>query len=422
MSTLDSTVCTRRSARVAAQQPGQHLSRVDNDADDVAKSSAKQQKRTGKHSKGRTVTPTAEAAAAPETALLQPIGTSNASSSSSTHTAVPAVQLPPSSKARKGSSSSAKAAAGPSRAAEQAMWAKGYKAVAGVDEAGRGPLAGPVVAAAAVLPADIQLAGLNDSKQMSEGAREELYEQLTSHPDVAWAVAVVDRETIDEVNILQAAMLAMTRAVQGLARAPDAVLVDGNRRPACLEHLPMQALVKGDASSTCIAAASVIAKVTRDRLMLELDAQYPQYGFAQHKGYGVPAHKAAIQRHGPCPEHRRSFEPVKTMTGWAGYGQAAKAAAAAAAAAEQQVAAGAAAAEAEVVSVAAEEQQPLQEAAADAGDAAAAAAQDQGQAKEQKGSRKGRTQQQRKRRSSPGEAEAAAASAAGGAGRRRRRA
>ncbi|WIA32462.1 hypothetical protein OEZ86_003282 [Tetradesmus obliquus] len=303
------------------------------------------------------------------------------------------------------------------------MWAKGYKAVAGVDEAGRGPLAGPVVAAAAVLPADIQLAGLNDSKQMSEGAREELYEQLTSHPDVAWAVAVVDRETIDEVNILQAAMLAMTRAVQGLARAPDAVLVDGNRRPAGLEHLPMQALVKGDASSTCIAAASVIAKVTRDRLMLELDAQYPQYGFAQHKGYGVPAHKTAIQRHGPCPEHRRSFEPVKSMTGWAGYGQAAKAAAAAAAAAaEQQVAAGAAAAEAEVVSVAAEEQQPLQEAAADAGDAAAAAAQDQGQGKEQKGSRKGRTQQQRKRRSSAGEAEAAAAAAAGGAGRRRRRA
>lgn len=165
-----------------------HNHRVDNDAGDVAKSSAKQQKRTGKHSKGRTVTPTAEAAAAPETALLQPIGTSNASSSSSTRTAVPAVQLPPSSKARKGSSSSAKAAAGPSRAAEQAMWAKGYKAVAGVDEAGRGPLAGPVVAAAAVLPADIQLAGLNDSKQMSEGAREELYEQLTSHPDVAWAV------------------------------------------------------------------------------------------------------------------------------------------------------------------------------------------------------------------------------------------
>ncbi|KAF6261329.1 ribonuclease H-like domain-containing protein [Scenedesmus sp. NREL 46B-D3] len=339
---MSAPVRTRRSARVAAQQ---QLSRKDKTEleEEIREPRSQQQRHQSERCKERSVTQVVAASAALQQSssattvdaapsVLQRSGSSNGSSSSS-RAAAPAANPKPSMQVSKASSSgsSVKAANGPSRAAEQAMWAKGYKAVAGVDEAGRGPLAGPVVAAAAVLPDDMEFAGLNDSKQMSEEAREELYEQLTSHPDVRWAVAVVDHETIDEINILQAAMLAMQMAVEGLARCPDAVLIDGNRRPKGLEHLPMQTLVKGDATSTCIAAASIIAKVTRDRLMVELDAQYPLYGFAQHKGYGVPAHKLAIQQHGPCPEHRRSFEPVKSITGWAGYGQKAKAAAAAAA-------------------------------------------------------------------------------------------
>eukprot|EP00879_Flechtneria_rotunda_P021784 GHRR01022970.1.p2 GENE.GHRR01022970.1~~GHRR01022970.1.p2 ORF type:complete len:175 (+),score=58.47 GHRR01022970.1:125-649(+) len=139
--------------------------------------------------------------------------------------------------------------------------------------------------------------------------------------------SVVDPDVIDEVNILQATMLAMQQAVQKLTTAPQHLLIDGNRKPDGLGSLPAQLLVKGDATSTCIAAASVIAKVTRDQLMVYFDQQYPQYGFAKHKGYGVAAHRAAISRFGPCPVHRRSFEPVKTMTGWQGYGQAAAAAA-----------------------------------------------------------------------------------------------
>ncbi|KAF8071302.1 rnhB [Scenedesmus sp. PABB004] len=252
-----------------------------------------------------------------------------------------------------------RAGGGPTRAAEAALWARGFKAVAGVDEAGRGPLAGPVVAAAAVLPPDAEFPGLNDSKQLGEEAREALYAALTSHPGVAWSVAVVDHETIDEINILQATMLAMQRAVQGLPSPPDHLLIDGNRKPTGLGEMPAQLLVKGDATSTAIAAASVIAKVTRDRLMLDLDAAHPGYGFAQHKGYGVPAHKAAIAALGPCPVHRRSFEPVKSMVGFAGYGQKARAAAEAAAAAA--VAAGAAGAQQPAAAVEQQQQQQEQE-------------------------------------------------------------
>ncbi|GLI66232.1 hypothetical protein VaNZ11_009971 [Volvox africanus] len=216
---------------------------------------------------------------------------------------------------------------GPSRDMETQLLAQGYVAVGGADEAGRGPLAGPVVAAVVVLPPASGPSwspphGLNDSKAMTEEEREAVYEQLTTDPRVIWTVSVVDHEEIDRINILQAALGAMRQsAVQLLQQQQqqqpvlDFLLVDGNRMPKGLP-VPAQTVVKGDAKVSCIAAASCIAKVTRDRLMLKLDKQYPQYGFAQHKGYGVPAHMEAIRKHGPSAVHRRSFEPVKSMTGW----------------------------------------------------------------------------------------------------------
>ncbi|GIL84203.1 hypothetical protein Vretimale_15837 [Volvox reticuliferus] len=217
---------------------------------------------------------------------------------------------------------------GPSQDMETQLLAQGYVAVGGADEAGRGPLAGPVVAAVVVLPPQSDPSwspprGLNDSKAMTEEEREAVYEQLTTDPRVKWAVSVVDHGEIDRINILQAALGAMRQsAVQLLQRQQqqqqpmlDFLLVDGNRMPKDLP-VPARTVVKGDATVSCIAAASCIAKVTRDRLMLKLDEQYPQYGFAQHKGYGVPAHMEAIRKYGPSAVHRRSFEPVKSMTGW----------------------------------------------------------------------------------------------------------
>ncbi|KAL6784742.1 hypothetical protein ACKKBF_B03035 [Auxenochlorella protothecoides x Auxenochlorella symbiontica] len=215
---------------------------------------------------------------------------------------------------------------GPTRDHEAVQWAKGHRRVAGVDEAGRGPLAGPVVAAACIIPPDVTIPGLDDSKVMSEEGRETAYDLLTQHPAVEWAVAVVPVEVIDGINILQAALKAMVEAVDALpAGYPDYVLVDGNRLPKDMDRERSAAIIKGDSKSIPIAAASILAKVTRDRLMVSLHQQHPEYGFDQHKGYGVPAHIAAIRQHGPCPAHRRTFAPVKTWWPVAKGAEAAKA-------------------------------------------------------------------------------------------------
>jgi ribonuclease HII len=199
---------------------------------------------------------------------------------------------------------------------ERDLWAREFTRVAGVDEAGRGPLAGPVVAAAVILPGawrdggfDERLVDLNDSKQLTEAQRENYFQILTTHPDIRYAVAIVDAATIDRINILQATHRAMNEALAKLQPQPQHVLVDG--RPVKSMTLPQTALVKGDSRSYSIAAASVLAKVTRDRMMRDYHQQFPTYGFAEHKGYGTPQHLAAIEKHGPCPIHRRSFAPLK---------------------------------------------------------------------------------------------------------------
>ena len=178
--------------------------------------------------------------------------------------------------------------------------------IAGIDEAGRGCLAGPVMAAAVILPADHGLVGLNDSKQLSARAREKLFPQIQQRA-LAWAVGTASVAEIDQLNILQANFLAMRRAVAGLGRVPALCRVDGNQDPRL--GLPTALVVGGDALHAEIMAASILAKVSRDRLLLELDGRYPGYGFAQHKGYGTAAHLAALRRLGPCAEHRMSFAP-----------------------------------------------------------------------------------------------------------------
>lgn len=189
-------------------------------------------------------------------------------------------------------------------ACETALRSEGYNLICGVDEAGRGPLAGPVCAGACILPQGLEIPGLNDSKKLSEKRREDLYGQITAAA-LAWAVCLVDEKTIDEINILQATYRAMRGAVEGLGLRPDLCLVDGNRDPGL--GLPTRTVVKGDATCASIAAASILAKVTRDRLMIEMDRRYPGYGFAVHKGYGTKAHYAALDAHGLCPIHRRTF-------------------------------------------------------------------------------------------------------------------
>ncbi len=185
------------------------------------------------------------------------------------------------------------------------------KRVCGVDEAGRGPLAGPVVAAAVVLPLTLSPpSGLNDSKKLSASRREQMYDWIIIHAQ--YAVAVVEAVEIDRLNILRASLQAMAQAVEALAPAPDVALIDGNTLPP-VRHCHLHALVKGDARSCSIAAASIVAKVTRDRLMRQLAGRYPEYGFDRHQGYGTNAHLQALQRYGACPEHRRSFAPVKAM-------------------------------------------------------------------------------------------------------------
>ena len=180
----------------------------------------------------------------------------------------------------------------------------GFDCVCGIDEAGRGPLAGPVCAAAVILPKGLVIPGLNDSKKLSDKRRRELYDVIISEAE-ACGIAFASEQEIDEINILQATFLAMERAVQALGVRPDLALVDGNRAPAL--GLPVKTVVKGDSLSASIAAASILAKVTRDRRMEELDATYPQYGFAVHKGYGTKRHYEALTVCGPCPIHRRTF-------------------------------------------------------------------------------------------------------------------
>ncbi len=191
---------------------------------------------------------------------------------------------------------------------ERRYWAAGCQWVAGVDEAGRGPLAGPVAAAAVILPPDLApltLWGLTDSKQLSPAQRETLEEKIKSQA-VAWAVAWRNQRQIDRDNILQASLQAMGKAVAQLKMMPQQLLIDGNV-PLLDRSLPQLPLVKGDSRSLSIAAASVLAKCWRDRLMIALDARYPAYGFAGHKGYGTAAHRQALRQWGPCPLHRRSF-------------------------------------------------------------------------------------------------------------------
>ena len=192
---------------------------------------------------------------------------------------------------------------------ERACYAQGFSCVAGIDEAGRGPLAGPVVAAAVVLPREFSHKVLDDSKKLTSRRRDDLYVELIGHSEVRWGAAIVSAEEIDRLNILRATHEAMRRAVTALKDAPDHVLIDG--LPVHPFPIPQTALVGGDGLSFSIAAASVIAKVTRDRLMIEHDAAFPEYAFAQHKGYGTALHLARLKKHGPCAIHRRSFFPVR---------------------------------------------------------------------------------------------------------------
>lgn len=191
---------------------------------------------------------------------------------------------------------------------ERRARARGFLAVAGVDEAGRGPLAGPVVSAAVILPESVSVVGITDSKKLTEARREGLFHDIERHA-LGVAVGIVEPDEIDRINILQAALQSMALAVNRLERAADYLLVDGNR--SIPHDLPQEPVVGGDGKSISIAAASIIAKVTRDRLMLAYDAQYPAYGFARHKGYGTAAHRDAIRREGPCPIHRRTFKGVR---------------------------------------------------------------------------------------------------------------
>ncbi len=187
---------------------------------------------------------------------------------------------------------------------ENRLRSEGYKLIAGVDEAGRGPLAGPVYAAAVILPENVRLDGINDSKKLSEKKRDELFDKIIEAA-VDYAIYSIDEGIIDRVNILNATHLAMNGAVNALKTTPDYVIIDGNSINGMT--LPHETLVKGDAKSISIAAASILAKVSRDRYITEMAEKYPEYGFEKHKGYGTKAHTDAILEHGVCPIHRRTF-------------------------------------------------------------------------------------------------------------------
>ncbi|MEE1239547.1 MAG: ribonuclease HII [Acutalibacteraceae bacterium] len=188
---------------------------------------------------------------------------------------------------------------------EKAAMTSGFNIICGVDEAGRGPLAGPVCAAAVILSPDTVIEGLDDSKKLSEKKRERLYGEITEKA-IAYCVAYGTLEEIEKVNILEATFLAMNRAIEGLNVKPDFAIIDGNRVPKGIK-IPCATLVKGDSKSMSVAAASVLAKVTRDRLMLTYDEKYPQYNFKKHKGYGTKEHTELIKEYGPCEIHRLSF-------------------------------------------------------------------------------------------------------------------
>ncbi len=188
---------------------------------------------------------------------------------------------------------------------------QGFVRIAGVDEAGRGPLAGPVVAAACVLPQGFSLDLLDDSKKLSDEVRKLLFKELMENPNVVYGIGIVDPAWIDVYNILQASLQAMLLAIDGLFPQPDYLLIDGNCAPRT--SIPHETIVKGDGLSYSIAAASVIAKVIRDRKMVEYHALYPHYGFDCHMGYGTSEHLQALKEHGPCPIHRKSFEPIKDL-------------------------------------------------------------------------------------------------------------
>ncbi|MGN0565305.1 MAG: ribonuclease HII [Candidatus Limousia pullorum] len=187
---------------------------------------------------------------------------------------------------------------------EKTAYENGYNLVCGVDEAGRGPLAGPVCAAAVVLPKGLILEGVNDSKKLTEKKREALFDVITEQA-LDWSVAFATVEEIEEINILNAAMLAMKRAVEGLKNPVDFAIIDGNRKPPL--EIDCEAVVKGDAKSMSVAAASILAKVSRDRILRQYAVDYPQYGFEKHKGYGTKVHVEALKKYGPCEVHRPSF-------------------------------------------------------------------------------------------------------------------
>lgn len=187
---------------------------------------------------------------------------------------------------------------------EDELYSSGVKLLCGIDEAGRGPLAGPVCAAACILPSGVEIPGLNDSKKVSEKKREEIYDQIIAAA-ISYGIAFADVSEIEENNILNATYFAMNRAYAKLCPVPELALVDGNRKEGL--NFPAKCVIKGDATCADIAAASILAKVTRDRYMREMAKIYPQYGFDKHKGYGTAAHYAALREFGPCPIHRPSF-------------------------------------------------------------------------------------------------------------------
>jgi len=201
----------------------------------------------------------------------------------------------------------------PSFEEEEILHTAGFPVVAGVDEVGRGPLAGPVVVAAVILDPDRMPEGLNDSKKLSEKRRNLLFEEICASAEVS--LVSLSAASVDRLNIRQATLHAMVKAVAGLNTMPDYLLIDGRDVPEGL-CMPGKALVKGDSRSLSIAAASVVAKVARDRMMITLSRHYPVYGFEKHKGYASAVHRAALQKFGPCPLHRRSFQPVKGMIEW----------------------------------------------------------------------------------------------------------
>jgi ribonuclease HII len=195
---------------------------------------------------------------------------------------------------------------------EKEIRLQGYDIIAGVDEVGIGPLAGPVVACACILPKDLYIEGINDSKKIPEEKRKVIYEKLINNQDVIYSTAIIDVNVIDQINIHQAALLAMKQAVNSLEIKPKFILFDGKKHP--LVSIPLRSIIGGDAKCVSIAAASIIAKVTRDKIMHEYHEKYPLYDFLSHKGYGTLKHRKALINHGPCEIHRKSFKLIKMIT------------------------------------------------------------------------------------------------------------